>query len=166
VEQIGVEKTSEEIRGADLILVVVDVSEETEDTFLAPSVKEASAPALVVFNKTDLAKCRWHDDEEDGYPVSAVTKEGIDELLEAIAEKLVGRDVGVEAAVTRARHAECLRLADESLAKATAAFSAGESGELVMVDLRDAIIHLGEILGERLDEQILDRIFSTFCLGK
>lgn len=166
IEQIGIARTAEEMRGADLVLMVFDVSGETDNTFIAPHLLEANVPVLFAFNKTDATQHRWHDDERDGYPVSATTREGIDALLDAIAEKLIGRENGAAATITRARHAECLRDSDASLARAAAAFAAGESGDLVMVDLRDAIIHLGEILGERLDEQILDRIFSTFCLGK
>lgn len=166
VEQIGIARTSEEMRGADLLLMVVDVSSASEESVYTTPVSGGPAPVLLVLNKTDLAKQGLDTHDPNAFLVSAATKEGVDALLDAIADKLIGRDVSTEASVTRARHAECLRLARESLEKAHNAFAQMESGELVMVDLRDAIIHLGEILGERLDEQILDRIFSTFCLGK
>ncbi|MGI8906127.1 MAG: tRNA uridine-5-carboxymethylaminomethyl(34) synthesis GTPase MnmE [Candidatus Sumerlaeaceae bacterium] len=166
IERIGVVRTTEEMMNAELVLLVVDIAGHTESDFADIKLFESGTPVMTVFNKVDQANACSHDPGENGVRVSAKTKEGLGQLIDAISGRLIGSNAQMDATVTRARHAECLRLADDSLQKAEEAFGAAASGDLVMVDLRDAIIHLGEVLGERLDEQILDRIFATFCLGK
>jgi tRNA modification GTPase len=71
-----------------------------------------------------------------------------------------------EVVVTSARHAACLEAAINSLGHAAEALTAGLSGDLVMVDLRAALRSLGDITGNGASEEILDRVFSTFCIGK
>lgn len=166
IERIGIERTEQEIQGADLILRVIDATERSA----TPG--ETFGRELFIYNKSDilprgvagaLAKSPIN---ERTILFSAVTRDGITALEDAIASCLLGNLPEEEMEIARARHAECLKAACTSLGDAKAAFSKSLSGEFVMVDLRDALLRLGEITGERLDEQILDRIFSTFCLGK
>lgn len=176
VERIGIERSAEEVRGADLILHVVDSTaadlsaEVSELHRLLERGQSADVPVLLVLNKSDLMPTRRPapgGSLAGGVLVSASSRTGLDQLENAISDKLLGASSRVEELqITRARHAECLRAAHEALEGARTAFAGGLSGEFVMIDLREAIVHLGEIMGERLDEQILDRIFSTFCLGK
>lgn len=182
VERIGIERSAEELRGADLVLHVIDASEWAghggEDGTGADSLAELSGGALPVIrllNKCDLVPSEalaqldgLKGSAADGaIAVSAASRTGLDTLERRIAEQLLGEAAREEEVqIVRARHADCLRAAAGSLERARKAFAGGLSGEFVMVDLREAILALGDILGERLDEQILDRVFSTFCLGK
>jgi tRNA modification GTPase len=167
VEQIGIARTSEEMRGADIIVHVLDAT-VVGDTVTGAEMDEtdpAGATVVRVYNKADMV-ASTNRLPDDALLVSATQRHGIDALLSKISSLLAPSDSGTHLLLTRARHAECLRKALASLARASAGFARGDSGDLVMVDLRDCLIDLGEIIGERLDEQILDRIFSTFCLGK
>jgi len=163
IEQIGIDRTHAEIREADLVLHLIPGNDTSNETSLL-SLTDAGDNIIRVITKSDLGDaipC------SDSIVVSSVSGFGLSELEDAIRKRLAGLvEDSEEVEMSRVRHADCLRVALESLDRAKQAFALGESGDLVMVDLRDALSHVGEILGERLDEQILDRIFSTFCLGK
>jgi tRNA modification GTPase len=165
IEQIGIDRTHEEIREADLVLHLLD----------GTSISGAAWPALESVPASKLIRILTKKDHVSGdfeaspkyIQVSSATGTGLNRLEALLCEKLIGRDEDdPDAEMSRVRHAEHLRRAIDSTRMAKMAFEVGESGDLVMVDLRDALSSIGEILGERLDEQILDRIFSTFCLGK
>jgi tRNA modification GTPase len=97
-------------------------------------------------------------------PVSALTGAGVAELKRALVPLVIGEETGgAEIVISEARHHEALVRAGESLAR-----SAGQLAEptLMAADLRDAVNALGEITGETVGEEILDRIFSKFCIGK
>jgi tRNA modification GTPase len=98
--------------------------------------------------------------------VSSLTREGIGGVEEQLCLCLLGRVAEEELQVASERHAECLRAARDSIARTRAALEQDLSGELAMVDLNDAIRHLGAILGIEPGEEVLDRIFEKFCLGK
>jgi tRNA modification GTPase len=163
VEKIGIERTHEALQNADLVLYILDATQSEDDGSVASTAQPRKT--LFVWNKIDLSPAIGLSNDSS-IPVSATTRQGIETLEQRIASELVGNDFEEEFILTNARHAVCLRNAAKSLQQSIDAFSSAMSGEFVMVDLRDTLLHLGEITGERLDEQILDRIFSTFCLGK
>ena len=164
VEQMGIERTTGEISSADLVLEVCDARVGIE------SALETVVPAILVLNKSDLLNINERDAHKASVPeavlLSSTSREGLDALIDRMTQRLIGNNIETESGITRVRHAECLKLAASRIATSITAFESGLSGELVMVDLREAMEFLGDILGERLDEQVLDRIFSTFCLGK
>ena len=95
-------------------------------------------------------------------------KQGLNALRDAIMEKLTG---GVEitpdnAMVTRERHKQCLCKSAEALDRAGDMVSTVYNPELLASDLNEAVYHLGLIIGESMGEDVLDRIFSEFCIGK
>jgi tRNA modification GTPase len=97
----------------------------------------------------------------------------MDLLEEAIAARILGRQPSPalegsteSVLVTNQRHAECLRTASDALARARVSLENAESGELTMVDLYQALDSLGEIVGLTVDDAVLSRIFSRFCIGK
>lgn len=165
IEQIGIDRTHEEIVGADLIFHLAEAG-------------NGALPQWDQLHGADKAKVIqiWtkRDQIQASQPtlyspiqVSSATGAGLNELEKMLIERLSGADEDdPDAEMSRVRHAENLARAMQSADLARMAFAAGESGDLVMVDLREALSFIGEILGERLDEQILDRVFSTFCLGK
>lgn len=166
VEQIGIDRTFEEIGDADLVLHLVECGEAGAMEIGTASLEGIDPErVLLVRTKTDLVS------DAAAVPgnvhLSSATGQGLAQLEEAIVSRLqLEGGTTDEPEMSRARHAENLTRALASLDLARGAFEQGESGDLVMIDLRDALSFLGETFGERLDEQILDRIFSTFCLGK
>jgi len=170
VERMGIERTGEELERADLVLLVVDAGPAgVTGAGVEVPPEMARLPHAVVLNKVDEPTTIPNAAAGSQVPVlhtSAITRAGLDALADFIASCFAAVDVACEVTITHARHAHCLQGAQRAAAAAHQSFNAGVSGELVMVEIRDAINELGEIIGERLDEQILDRIFSTFCLGK
>lgn len=175
IEQFGIDRAHEEIRGADLVLHLSEGTRSGQPTDPAVGstphwlALDGADPDRVirVWTKRDLLSGGEMAASTDYIEVSAATGAGLQALESLLLKRLLGgSEDDTDAEMSRVRHAELLRKAVQRTQAALDTFRSGESGDLVMVDLRDALISIGEILGERLDEQILDRIFSTFCLGK
>ena len=100
--------------------------------------------------------------------LSCTTGEGIDDLSASIYERITGGQVvwNPSAAAINARHQDCLRRVRGSVEAATAALRAGQSPEFIALDLWQALDAVGEVVGGVDTEEILGRIFSTFCIGK
>jgi tRNA modification GTPase len=163
IEAEGIRRSEAAAAEADLVLWVVDASESV-------ALHEPVPPtgALLVFNKADLPAGRTPPDGWDACAVSCVTGEGLDALRDRIASRvLAGRALGDEAPLAvNARHADALRRASKSLELAITALAAGEPLDLAALDLRAAAGAVGEITGHTTTEDLLDLIFSRFCLGK
>jgi tRNA modification GTPase len=179
VESEGVRRADRARKEADLVLLVLDGSREPEPEELATlghiRAETGHERTVVVVNKADLEPPRGAAgdsaaagaDPYAGLPrVSALTGHGVDELRRALRRCLVGTGPLEDPIVTNARHAAALERAREALARAAEAQAAGLSEELVLEDLRQAMRRLGEITGEFTNEELYDRIFSTFCIGK
>ncbi len=160
VEKIGIRRAKEAMRSADLVLAVLDASRPADalDRLVLEGIGEA--PHLVVLNKRDLG---LSPENPPGVAVSAKTGEGIRELLNEVF-----RYAGTpgENALTLERHLRLARKAAQSLRAAAAAMERGEPLDLCAVELHDALLSLGEITGDRVTEELLDSVFSTFCVGK
>ncbi len=171
VEAEGIKRTRSAQEDADLLLVILDGSMPltSEDRSL---VKEAgSRTHLVLINKCDLPQSMGDELSElsrDVLSISAVTGAGLNEVRSAIRSAVVSssREAAEGVLVTRVRHLSALRRAADSLEVARAAVLAGAAGELVAVDLRAAADALGEITGVITTDEILNQIFSEFCIGK
>lgn len=166
IEHIGIERAKEEIGQADIVLLVLDASDPSAP---APALTEADSHVIVLLNKSDLISSTAPSVQltpEHAIRVSAVTRAGLEEVERRLAESLVGCAGEDELMVANARHAQCLRGALQSLACARSAFERDMPEELVMVDVRGAIHRLGDIIGIGLEDDILDRIFNIFCIGK
>ena len=168
IESIGISRTIETLAEADLTLAVFDSSEtlDEDDRNLMERVREI--PHLVVVNKRDLPSC-WEG--LNGGPevhLSAKTGEGFDGLREGIREYLTGqRPPDTESVVvTSARQAEALVRAAERLRSGASGLRSGVPHEMILLDLYGALSALGELTGEVVTDDILGRIFSTFCIGK
>ena len=95
-----------------------------------------------------------------------MTGEGLDELRAEIGRRLTGTGALEDPILTDARHAGAMERAREALSRAATAADSGLSEELVLEDLREAVHNLGAITGEMSPDELYDRIFSTFCIGK
>jgi tRNA modification GTPase len=162
VERIGVTRTLETLSESDLTLFVVDGSRALgdEDRRLQDTVRDI--PHLMVANKSDLGQLT------EGLAVSAKTGEGLDKLREAIREFLGGgrgESVG-ESVITSARQHEAVSRAIVALEAGEQALRGGTPHEMALLDLYAGLSALNELTGETTTEDILGRIFSTFCIGK
>lgn len=163
VEREGVERARHAADNADLRIHLVDAS-QTEQP-ITPLFEEE----IIVWNKVDLVPSGERSTLPGDLMISCQTGEGIGQLVEAIVAKVTGRSGGEgspDGASINARHQECLRRAASALHEAITLLGAGEPPELVAVELRSALGAVGEIVGEAGTEEILGKIFSSFCIGK
>lgn len=184
VEQKGVERARAAAQRADLLIVVLDGSEELTEEDRDVLALAAGRPTVVAVNKSDRGRRLTREDlrmrvrsgndgEGAGYfehaiSVSALTGDGIDELRDAIAEVVFRGRVPVqdELLIGSERHQAALRTAGEALNDAVLALSRGMADDLVAVDIQEAVEQLGFITGESADAEVVDEIFRRFCIGK
>lgn len=178
VEQEGVRRSRAAMEQAELLLIVVDGSAPLMEADREMIGRHADKKRLIVVNKADLPSQVDPTAFSDCTPgsrsacppvrISAKTGEGLDALRDRIRALVLRPDFepGEGAVVTRVRHQAALQKAHEALLNAGASVRAGLSGEFVAMDLRGAIDALGEITGAVSTDDILDRIFRDFCIGK
>jgi tRNA modification GTPase len=172
IEQEGMRLTREKIPLADLILFVVDSSRpfENEDKLIVETI--LGREILIVTNKTDLPPVLELPREIEALPVIKIAArdgEGIEELREAIFSRFIqgdaldGRDF---TALSQVRHRDALDKAKASLLSFLESFAARMPLEIVSLELREALSALGEVTGETTPDDILEQIFTRFCIGK
>ena len=169
VEVEGVKRSLAAIEAADVAIVVLDGSEALHDGDKRVLQSVLGKNTIVVMNKADRPK-RIGDEPGLGkaIAVSCSTGEGLDKLRSAIAGmvKQGKTDAAEHAWAVNDRHRTALEQARSSLEKALASAQDRQSPELIAVDLRDALDHIGTIIGATYTEDILERIFNDFCIGK
>ncbi len=167
IESEGVERSWQALASADCALVVVDLSERAagSDIELWQRTLEA-CPALLVGNKQDLEE--RYLGQSPMVRVSAKTGEGVSELRAKILEQAAPGLEGMheESLVTNIRQERLLREMLGALEKAAAAVDSQTPHEMILIDLYEALAPLDSITGGTTLDDILDRIFSTFCIGK
>jgi tRNA modification GTPase len=173
VEREGVSRARRAWTTADLVLVVLDVSQPLEDDDLSLLRETADAPRLIVANKADLpAAWRSVDVAVPTLAVSSRTGDGLDALRREIRKTLEGANPATTrdtAAVTNVRHAALLERAHVALRRAREAVETPGgpvAEEFVLTDLQDARVALEEVTGKRTSEDLLRHIFARFCIGK
>jgi tRNA modification GTPase len=171
IEEIGVEHTQRAMADADLLLVVVDGSNELLPEDLAVLSQATEAKHIIAVNKCDLPRAADFEkrlgSQSPVVHLSALTAEGLDDLTAAILGPFGTVDSeGVGLLVTNSRHYDLLRRTQSSLEESVEMLSQRASEELVLVGLHNAIRFLGDITGETTTEDILSEIFRTFCIGK
>jgi tRNA modification GTPase len=173
VERIGIEVARRAFAYADIVMFLIDaaVPPTAEDEARAREVLALGIPALLVMNKTDLnpnpQPPAWANEFAAIVQVSAIQSTGLKELEDTLHRLLLG-DAGTIAPdrglITRVHQRDSLRRAIAALERMLDNYTA--SPEFLSIDLRESLDALGEITGETTPEDILDRIFSSFCIGK
>jgi tRNA modification GTPase len=167
VETLGIERSFQAMADADLTLVVVDLSEPVaeEDRQLMARAREQGR-WILVGNKCDLP--RRAEPIEPMQPVSALTGEGVDALREAVFQAVAPAGGGeLETGfITSLRHARLLRESLEYLEKASAAVAGNVPHEMLLLDLYSGLRPIDAVTGATTADDILNRIFATFCIGK
>ena len=169
-ESIGIRKSREALADADMVLIVLDCSQPpaNEDRELLGQV--AGRPAILVANKADLRRAEYHTPRTDlpAVETSALTGKGIPQLRAEILAR-IGGDSGVQmegGLLTSVRHQGCVRSCVAALDAARTAVHSHVPHEMLLLDLYNALRPLDEITGATTTDDILNLIFSTFCIGK
>lgn len=173
VEREGVRRSREIVAGADLTLFLLDGSRPAHEGDAAGYAELSGRPHLLLLNKSDLpvaeTGARFEGSGRRGVlAVSAKTGQGVEALLRAVGRELLPASGAImaEAPLTRLRHVEAARRADEALSRAADAVRTGLPVECVAADARDAARALSELTGDIAPEEVLDAIFGSFCIGK
>jgi len=176
VETKGIQRTWKRVERADIVLWVIDISKslDNQDDEIFEKLKNyQKAEVIVVGNKMDL-KTKNEDEskmESISLPtinISAKTGEGLEGLKEKISETLNEKykQLGEEIIVTNQRQVDSLKQTSKYLVDSKKAVEMGAGNEFIVVELRNALEALGQITGETATEDILNNIFSGFCIGK
>ena len=173
VEKIGVDRAREMAQKADLILYVVDSSVPLDENDEEIMEMLTGKKAIILYNKTDLQPEIQPEilKEKTGHPVipiSAKEEKGITELEEQIKDMFFGGEISFndEVYITNARHKAALEEADRSLDLVRNSIEMGMPEDFFSIDLMNAYENLGKILGESVGEDLVNEIFSKFCMGK
>lgn len=173
LEKIGIDRAEQKMEEADLVLLLIDQSRPLHQDDLNLLDRVRNKRTVIVINKTDLP-ARINEETlktlATGVPqvrISALKGEGIVELRKAIREVITGgidtSDVGIAPSL---RHKEALERASGHFNKSASHLREGLPFEIVAADLQQGLEALGEIVGETTNDEVLDRIFSQFCIGK
>lgn len=162
IEQIGIEKSRKALESADLLIIVLDASKELddEDKELLEITKDKER--IVVYNKKDLSDTR----RDNTVYVSAIQND-VKELVDEINSKFAEHKIALEQpTLSNERHIASVRKSYLAMQRAQDALKAGIELDLVTIDLNEAYIELASVIMPREDINVLDEIFSRFCLGK
>ncbi|MCB9251628.1 MAG: tRNA uridine-5-carboxymethylaminomethyl(34) synthesis GTPase MnmE [Flavobacteriales bacterium] len=170
IEKEGILRTFEKIRSADLVFYIFDVNLITENELksLLSELEPKPGSIIPVANKLDLFKDTLEvkfPDIENLIGVSGKTGD-IGSLMSFLEERSAALNRENTTLVNNARHYEALRLSSDALQEVIYGLDKGLSGDLLALDIRKALYHLGEITGEVSSEDLLANIFSRFCIGK
>lgn len=169
IELEGIRRSKMEMSKADLILLVLDASRpltQNDHELMKLPLKNKT---ILVWNKCDLPHNELKDfDFPHSVRISAMTKEGLESLHKKIDSVIWenGPPSLEEVLVTSLRHKEALARASESCDRVINGLKTGVSPEFVASDMRQVLMELGKIIGTNVSEDILDAIFSKFCIGK
>ncbi|MFH1321772.1 MAG: tRNA uridine-5-carboxymethylaminomethyl(34) synthesis GTPase MnmE [Bacteroidota bacterium] len=177
LEQIGVNRTFEKIKTSALILYIFDVNEITLQELegiisgINSKINDPNTKILLIGNKidiADMANVRKKFKKPDNIVfISAKEKRNIDILIEKLTDMLNLGDLDPgETIITNARHYEALSKADAGIMSVHEGLNNNITGDLLAIDIRHALHHLGEITGEITTDELLGNIFERFCIGK
>ena len=169
IENMGVVKSKEKIKQANIVLYLFDVNDmhEKELADTIKDIQEENQNLLVVANKTDSYQQQLNEQFPFCFLISAKEEIGIEELKEELFRMAAGSSLETEnVVITNARHYAALSELSKSLKEISAGIQNNISGDLLAPDIRNCLHYLGEITGEITNEDRLDYIFSKFCIGK
>lgn len=163
VEKLGVDRSREIAKNSDVVIFITEAGRELDGEEKKILASLEGANVLFVFNKDDKEHGK---DDRKGVFISAKTGAGIEELKRAIVDRVIDGKVDFSGnIVTDTRHLDALKRAYYHLTQARDDFDS-QPAECLLVDMREAYSALGEITGSTADENIVNAIFSKFCLGK
>ena len=162
VEKIGIEYSKQSVDEADLVLFLYNAQTGMNDDDISILELLKDKKHIIIANKCDLITER----KPDTFYLSTVTKEGMEELKNKIKQVVCDFSLDDTEFITNKRQQDCLYKCRESLTQALDAAKANELQDLISIDLKSALLFLDEITGEVITDEILENIFSHFCIGK
>lgn len=175
VERIGIERSRKVLQEADLVLFVLDAGAGVTADDRRIFAELDLSRTLVVLNKSDLlggqsAGNVFNDlqvsDKLDYLAVSALQEPARAQILERLTERFAFSDFESTAPLMQARHFELVENARNAVERALEIVGRSDGAEFAALDIKSAVMSLHEILGKRFDDQIMDRVFKEFCIGK
>ena len=174
VEKIGVEKSIKQAEEADLIIAIFDSSKELTDEDLEILKLIENRQSIILINKSDLNSVITEQDErlknvsKNILKISALNKTGIEELYEKISEMFNLNEINFDndILITNIRHKNIISNALEKVKKANEALNLNMPIDIITIYIKDILEDLGEITGDVVTEDVINEIFSKFCLGK
>ncbi len=172
IELIGIEKTKEKIKQSDEVIYLFDVNTETADdiTVAKKLITEANQNFILVGNKADVPGEEKAEEKFAGNDIIFISAKGllhIDILKEKLVKKVVHGKINTEnTIITNTRHYEALQQVNKSLTDIKQGLDNNISGDLLALDIRTCLHYISEITGDISNENVLDYIFSKFCIGK
>lgn len=163
VEKIGVEKSKELIKQADIVLFIVDSSSNLDEKDNKILKLLNGTKHIIIANKSDLGKKYINN---DAVYVSAITGKGVEELKDKIYSMVIDENIiSSSVLLTNERHVDAINRANEAVLSAIKNID-NQTLDVISIDIMEAFTALGEITGTTSSEEIIDSIFSKFCLGK
>ena len=172
IELVGIEKSLEKMKEADVVLYIFDVNEmnSAELVEIVSEFKKSNKKYVLAGNKSDIAAdgvVEKYDSAKKIFPISAKNKMGIEQIKDALFDSTVGEiPVSENVVVTNARHYGALQQVNQSLTDIKQGLDSGRASDLVALDIRRCLHYISEITGDISNEDVLDFIFSKFCIGK
>ena len=171
IEKIGIKKTHQKIEEAAIIIYVIDINdfnyEQLHENILSFSKKKIEY--ILLANKIDIStkKVYIKNYHNEIIYCSILNNEGLDQIQSRILQKIKKwENINNDLVITNQRHYEALINTLDSIEAVNRAISSNISGELLAIDIKEALQYLGEITGEITNEHLLDSIFKDFCIGK
>ena len=174
VEKIGIEKSREMTKEADLVIAIFDASEDLtkEDLEILDLIKDKKT--IIILNKNDLDQKIHENDERlrkvssSIIKISALNKTGIEDIYDEISRLFNLNEINLdqEVVITNIRHKNLIDKAIESVKKARETLKQNMPLDIIAIFIKDILEDLGNITGEIVTDDIIDEIFSKFCLGK
>ncbi|MFZ4399913.1 MAG: tRNA uridine-5-carboxymethylaminomethyl(34) synthesis GTPase MnmE [Bacteroidales bacterium] len=176
IENFGIERTYQKIEQASIILYVVDIKETSVEEIKKAlkdfdnHIKNKTKRFIIIANKTDLLnKAPQHFADLLSMEIifiSAKRKENINLITATLLKSVATENTTDTTLISNIRHYEALQKTNEAILQIEQGIAANISGDLIAIDIRTALHHLGEITGEITSDEILGNIFSSFCIGK
>ena len=174
VEKIGVEKSIKLAEEADLVIAIFDSSKELTEEDIEILKLIENKKSIILLNKNDLNPVISENDEKlkkaskNILKISALNKTGIDELYEKISELFNLNEINLDndILITNVRHKNIISKSLENVKKANEALNMNMPIDIITIYIKEILEYLGEITGEVVTEDIINEIFSKFCLGK
>lgn len=174
VETIGIHVTEQKLTEADFLLVVIDQSRPLNRDDLNIIAQSKGKKAVIVINKIDLPLQLSREEMQETFcdfpvvKISALTGQGLDQLRKTIVECILEGDIDMTTShiVPNLRHKQALADAAEFFKNAGSKIKDKAPMEIIALELKSGLDALGNIIGETTSEEVLDNIFSRFCLGK
>jgi len=173
IEKIGVKKSKDEIERSDIVIVMIDNSREVTEDDIRLLRETEEKKRIIVLNKIDLRKKAdlikiIRKSEESIIEISVKEKKGIEKIIGEIKKLAIGESEFIyeEKIIVNKRQRLLLEKALKDIESALKTINMDYSEEFIITDLTTAKVHLAEIIGEDTSEEVLDKIFSKFCIGK